>query len=128
MGLNVNTISPASLKAKNVATEQYVDTEIANIDISSSITSNNDVFAQRLGYANYAAMVAAASSGQTIINGGYINTSLIQATSVLANDIMSKNITYTGTITGGNASGGGIIQSYDGKMIIDLVNGSLHIK
>lgn len=96
--------------------------------VSGSITSNNDVFAQRLGYANYAAMVAAASSGQTIINGGYINTSLIQATSVLANDIMSKNITYTGTITGGNASGGGIIQSYDGKMIIDLVNGSLHIK
>ena len=97
-------------------------------DISGSINSNNDLFAQKLGYTNYAAMVTAANSGQTIINGGYINTGLIQATSVLANDIMSKDITYTGTITGGNTQGGGIIKSYDGNMIINLVEGSIYIQ
>ncbi len=43
------------------------------------------------------------------------------------NSIVSKNITFTGKITGGNAAGGGIIQSYNGKMKIDLVNGSLYI-
>ncbi len=120
----------------------WVDTDNANklyryngtswvdvsVDVSGSITTNNNTFAQKLGYANYAAMVAAASSGQTIINGGYINTGLIQATSVLANDIMSKDITYTGTITGGSGGLGGKIKSYNGSMEIDLVNGSIYIR
>lgn len=47
MGLNIGTIKQASVKSKNVATEEYVDTGIANIDVSSSVNSgisiNNDV-------------------------------------------------------------------------------------
>lgn len=122
MAINVNTLVPASLKSKNVATEQYVDTSIANIDVSGDINANNDVFAQKLGYASYAAMVNAAASGQTVINGGYINTDLIQV-----NNLMSKNISFTGKITGGSGGLGGIIQSYNGNMVIDLVNGSIYI-
>ena len=64
----------------------------------------------------------------TTIDGGKITTGSIDANKINVDDLFSKNITFTGKITGGNASGGGIIQSYDGKMIIDLVNGSLHIK
>lgn len=51
MALDINNIKPATEKAKNVATEQYVNTSVASVDVSttvnSSIYSNNDVFAQR---------------------------------------------------------------------------------
>lgn len=52
MGLNINTIVSSVEKAKNIATEQYVNTSVASVDVSttvnSSIYSNNDVFAQRV--------------------------------------------------------------------------------
>ena len=51
MAINVAGLVPASIKSKNVATEQYVNTSVASVDVSttvnSSIYSNNDVFAQR---------------------------------------------------------------------------------
>ena len=50
MGLNVNTIKQASPKANQVATEQYVDTSIASIDVSSDINTNNDAFARSQGF------------------------------------------------------------------------------
>ena len=102
--LNVTTIKPALEKAKNVATEQYVDTSIANIDISSTLNTNNDAFAQKLGYLSYADMVAAAKSGQTIINGGYLRGELIEAGSINAGQIDAYAITGK-TITGGTIEG-----------------------
>ncbi len=119
MALDISSIKPAIEKAKNVATEDYVDTSVANIDISNTLNTNNDVFAQRLGYLSYDDMVAAAESGQTIINGGYLRTNLIQAGAITANQIntvglIAENIsantisgkTITGsTITGGTISG-----------------------
>ena len=70
----------------------------------------------------------AINTNTTTINGSKITTGSITAAQINVNDLFSKNIIFTGTITGGNTSGGGIIQSYDGKMRIDLVKGSLHIK
>ena len=55
-----------------------------NSSVNSSIYSNNDVFAQRLGYINYADMVSKATNGQTIISGGYLRTNLIQAGAINA--------------------------------------------
>ena len=104
MALNINTITPAVEKAKNIATEQYVDSSIASIDVSSGINANNDVFAQKLGYANYAAMVSAASSGQTVINGGYINTGLIQA-GAITTGMLDANAISGKTISGGIITG-----------------------
>lgn len=98
MPLNINNIKQASPKANQVATEKYVDTSIAAIDVTQDISSNNDAFAKMLGYANYSAMVAAASSGQTIINGGYINTDLIEANGIVANQIATYNLTSTNAI------------------------------
>ena len=118
MGLDINNIKQASPKANQVATEQYVDTSIASIDVSSDISANNDIFAQKLGYLNYASMVAAASTGQTIINGGYVNTSLLQANSINAGMIntvglIAENISADEivgkTITGGNIVGTNMI-------------------
>ena len=99
MAIDITTLSPAVLKAKNVATESYVNTSTANL-------ANKDM------------------SNVTTIDGGKIDT----------NSLFSRNITYTGTITGGSGGLGGIIQSKnfvtsggtDG-MKIDLVNGSIYI-
>ena len=70
----------------------------------------------------------AINTNTTTVNGSKITTGSITAAQINVNDLFSKNIIFTGTITGGNTSGGGIIQSYNGKMRIDLVNGSLYIK
>lgn len=118
MPLNINNIKQASPKANQVATEQYVDTSIAGIDVSGDINANNDVFAQKLGYVDYQAMIAAASTGQTIINGGYVNTSLLQANSIVASKIntvgliaenISANEISGKTITGGTIIGANLI-------------------
>ena len=83
-------------------------------DISGTINNNNNAFAQRLGYMNYADMVTAATNGQTIINGGYLRTNLIQAGAITANQIntagliaenISSNTISGKTITGGTISG-----------------------
>lgn len=42
MAINVSTLKPDSLKSKEVATEEYVDTGLSNIDVSSSINSKQE--------------------------------------------------------------------------------------
>ena len=79
------------------------------------------------GYVLPAGVANAINTNTTTINGSKITTGSIGALQINVNDIFSKNITYTGVITGGNVAGGGIIQSYNGKMKIDLVNGSVYI-
>ena len=79
------------------------------------------------GYVLPAGVAAAVNSNTTTINGSKITTGSIAAAQINVNDLFSKNITYTGVITGGNVAGGGLIKSYNGKMKIDLVNGSIYI-
>ncbi len=104
-------------------------------DVAGDIDANNDLFAQRLGYTNYAAMVAAASSGQTIINGGYVNTTLINANSITANQIntvglIAENISADEivgkTITGGVINGARINGAVIKASYLDL-NGDLEV-
>ena len=63
----------------------------------------------------------------TTINGGRITTGSIAASKINVNDVFAQNITYAGVITGGSTAGGGIIRSYNGGMVIDLVKGSIYI-
>ena len=63
----------------------------------------------------------------TTIDGGKITTGVVNTARLNVNDIMSKDITFTGKITGGAGGLGGIIRSYNNKMTIDLVNGSIYI-
>lgn len=73
-------------------------------------------------------VVDAVNNGQTTtINGGKITTGSIGANQINVNDVFAQNITYTGVITGGTGGSGGIIRSYNGSMVIDLVNGSIYI-
>lgn len=67
------------------------------------------------------------SAGTTTIDGGKITTGSIGANQINVNEVFAQNITYTGVITGGTGGSGGIIRSYNGNMVIDLVNGSIYI-
>lgn len=106
MALDINTIKQASPKANQVATEQYVDTSIASIDVSSDINANNDAFALSQGFSSYSDMATKYSVlGKSIINGGYINAGLVSASSIVAHslsaDRLSAGIDSTTVWTGG---------------------------
>ena len=100
MALNINTIKQASPKANNVATEQYVDRSIANIDVSGYINANNNALAIAQGFSSYLDMASKYSAlGKSIINGGYINEGLISANSIAVNSISADRL-----IAGTNSS------------------------
>lgn len=58
---------------------------------SSDITASKDDIAKKLGYSSYADMVNKASAGNTIINGGYIRTSLIDADTLVVKTLNAAN-------------------------------------
>lgn len=73
MRINISNLTPASTKAKNVATETYVDVKTEEV-------------ASSLGYRTYDELKSAALSGDTVINGGYINTNLIDTDALVIGD------------------------------------------
>ena len=97
-----------------------------NSSVNSSIYSNNDVFAQKLGYASYSAMVTAAASGKTIINGGYIGTGLVNANSIVADSAFIKKLLAQNIVMDTSVAASSITSS-NGKMKIDFKNGSIYI-
>ena len=67
-------------------------------------------------------------NNKTYVDGGNVYCANLDANAILSNDIC-----FTGTITGGDTSGGGIIKSYnyvkdDSGLMIDLYNGSINSK
>lgn len=89
-------------------------------------SSNNDIFAQKLGYLNYADMVAKATNGQTIVTGGFIGTNMVRADSILADaatikKLLAQNIVMDTSVTESK------ITSANGAMTIDFKNGSIYI-
>ena len=82
----------------DAATETYAD----GVALSEAETARDEArnnIASQLGYTDYATMVADATADGTIIDGGFIRTSLIEVDSIFAQTI---------SITGGlqNATGG----------------------
>lgn len=58
------------------------------------IDSRNDV-ATKLGYTSYTDMVGAATANKTLINGGYINTTLIKTEDLFATRITTGNLSLS---------------------------------
>ena len=116
MPLNINNIKQASPKANQVATEQYVDTSIAGIDVTQDISANNDTFAQSQGFSSYSDMATKYTAlKKTIISGGYINTGLVNANSIVANSISADRL-VAGTNSSTVWTGGGLIsQNFNGN-------------
>ena len=62
----------------------------AEATAATDATSKRNDVAQKLGYANWTAMETAATQGKTIIDGGYLRTSLIEVENLLADNITLK--------------------------------------
>lgn len=58
---------------------------------SSDVTSSKDDIAKKLGYSSYSDMANKAAAGNTIINGGYIRTSLIDTNTLVAKTLNAVN-------------------------------------
>lgn len=62
-------------------------------DLETDLGTAYDDIAQQLGYADYDDMVAEAIAGNTIINGGWLRTTLIQANTILFDQLASSTVT-----------------------------------
>jgi hypothetical protein len=83
-------------------------------DVDASITTSKDDLAKGMGYASYSDMYAdAITNGKTIIQGGYINTTLIAANAITADKIQTNTITSLGAVTAGSFNIG------SGKFVVD---------
>ena len=150
-GLTANNFSGGGTQSNPYTSEFWIDatklrfTNSANtgrtapftIDASGStpeiafngkVSFTNITNVPQLGSTPQEVVNAVNAGNTTTISGGRITTGSITASQINVNDLFSKNITFTGKITGGNVAGGGIISSYNGNMVIDLVNGSIYIK
>lgn len=97
------------------------------ITFNGRVSFTNITNVPQLGSTPQEVVNAVNAGNTTTIDGRKITTGSVKAAQIDVNDLFAENIVYTGVITGGNKAGGGIIQSYDGKMKIDLVNGSIYI-
>ena len=98
----------------------------ANAYATLTAQGSREELARQLGYTDYAALVVAAQQGKTIIDGGFIRTSLIDAEAIVTNTLVTKYITaaYIAaleivtsklTVTSGAKIGGFAIE--EGKLI-----------
>ncbi len=83
--------SAAEATAAADATSKANAAQAAAISAAASdATSKRNDVAQKLGYTDWAAMATAATQGKTIIDGGYLRTSLIEVENLLADNITLK--------------------------------------
>lgn len=121
-----NTITNNAVNSSNTNAQKFVN------------TASEDL-AEKLGYTSYSAMADAATAGKTIIEGGFLRTSLIQAEAIIAKYVTAAFIaaleitTSKLTVTSGakignfNISGGWLTvnkSSSDGAGYIDIRGGS----
>lgn len=86
----------ATAKSEAISTAASDATTKANNALTNA---RNDV-AVKLGYSSYTDMVNKAAASQTIISGGYIRTSLIDANAVVTNTLLATKIAATAITTG----------------------------
>lgn len=95
---SITTVTAGVLRnADGTAFENVTDSQ-NKANTARDIARDN--VALRLGYASYADMEAKAVAGQTIINGGYIRTSLIDAEALITNQLLANKISATDITTG----------------------------
>lgn len=99
MALNISTLTAASLKAKEVATEDYVDTAVSNMAISDATWQTK--------------VQEAINNDMTTINGSHIITGTIGADQIAANSItgnnIAANVAIAAPVINGGVINGGVI-------------------
>ena len=103
-------------KIKEEAVNEASDKALAEIEKVSESDKNN--FARQLGYTSYSDLESAAKRGETVIQGGMINTSLINAVAIVTSQLIAQAIS-TNTL---NVNDKFIVRS-DGS--VDM-NGTFH--
>ena len=78
-GKDVSLQGKITFSSLNSSLQSTINHKADSGDVTSSINSSKEDMAKKLGYANYSDMVSAATAGNTIIEGGHIRTSLIEA-------------------------------------------------
>lgn len=81
----------ASYKDKVEAANKSIQDKLKSYSDEAERTAKDHI-AQSIGYDNYAALENVARAGETIINGGYIRTKLIDVDNLLANKVISNKV------------------------------------
>ena len=90
-GKDVSLQGKITFSSLNSSLQSTINNKADSGDVTSSINSSKEDMAKKLGYASYADMVSAATAGNTIIEGGHIRTSLIEADALVVKTLNATN-------------------------------------
>lgn len=90
-GKDVSLQGKITFSSLNSSLQSTINNKADSGDVTSSINSSKEDLAKKLGYASYADMVSAATAGNTIIEGGHIRTSLIEADALVVKTLNAVN-------------------------------------
>lgn len=90
-GKDVSLQGKITFSSLNGSLQSTINNKADSGDVTSSINSSKEDMAKKLGYASYADMVSAATAGNTIIEGGHIRTSLIEADALVVKTLNATN-------------------------------------
>lgn len=93
-------LNAISAKAKDLADAAQAKANQATTDAGNALTNSRNNIAAKLGYANYTDMEAKAAAGQTVITGGKIRTSLIDAKAIVTGALLAEQIAAINITTG----------------------------
>lgn len=131
-GKEVTSISPNNNTFTGKVTVKPGSSGYGNLtdkpDLDSISTNIKNTVAQNLGYSDFAAMVKAASQGETIISNGIINTDLIFASVVITSQMIADAI-QTQTLNVNNkfiVEKNGRFKAIGGEMEDMLLTGAFH--
>ena len=90
-GKDVSLQGKITFSSLNSSLQSTINNKADSGDVTSGINSSKEDMAKKLGYASYADMVSAATAGNTIIEGGHIRTSLIEADALVVKTLNAVN-------------------------------------
>lgn len=90
-GKDVSLQGKITFSSLNSSLQSTINNKADSGDVTSVINSSKEDMAKKLGYASYADMVSAATAGNTIIEGGHIRTSLIEADALVVKTLNAVN-------------------------------------
>lgn len=97
-GKDVSLQGKITFSSLNSSLQNTINNKADSGDVTSDINSSKEDMAKKLGYASYADMVSAATAGNTIIEGGHIRTSLIEADALVVKTLNATNVDGVSTL------------------------------
>lgn len=101
-GKDVSLQGKITFSSLNSSLQSTINNKADSGDVTSDINSSKEDMAKKLGYASYADMVSAATAGNTIIEGGHIRTSLIEADALVVKTLNATNADGISTLVDKN--------------------------